>query len=194
MERKKIKSECDFIGFKNNRFNYKCKEFGGRYFKSINGSIRNFSITNQFCNGVLYKFVLFLRKNVYLCEHMDSWERFDETSLSDKKAFYSKLNLEDINDDYAHAQKVWKVYEIKNLGEYHDLYVQCDTLLLGDVFEIFRDKSIQIYGLDPAHFLSAPGSAWQGCLKKNGIKLELLTDYVMLLMDEDGIRGGMSEA
>ena len=101
---------------------------------------------------------------------MDSWERFDETSLSDKKAFYSKLNLEDITDDYAHAQKVWKVCEIKKLGEYHDLYVQCDTLLFGDVFEIFRDKCIQIYGLDPAHFLSAPGSAWQACLKKNGIK------------------------
>ena len=84
MERKKIKSECDFIGFKNNRFNYKCKEFGGRYFKSINGSIRNFSIKNQFCNGVLYIFVLFLRKNVYPKEYMDSWERFDETSLPDK--------------------------------------------------------------------------------------------------------------
>ena len=194
METKKIKSKCDFIGFKKNKVNCKCKACRERYFKSINGSIKNFPNTNQFCNGDLNKLVLFLRKNVYLCEHMDSWERFDETSLSDKKAFYSKLNLEDIYDDYAHAQKVWKVFEIKNLGEYHDLYVQCDTLLLGDVFEIFRDKSIQIYGLDPAHFLSAPGSAWQGCLKKNGIKLELLTDYVMLLMDEDGIRGGMSEA
>ena len=80
---------------------------------------------------------------------MDSWERFDETSLSDKTAFSSKLNLEDITDkDYVHAQNVWKVFGINNLGEYHDLYVQCDTLLLADVFEKFRDTCIEIYGLD----------------------------------------------
>ena len=79
-----------------------------------------------------------------------------------KKAFYSKLNLEDItNKDYAHAQKVWEVFEIKKQGEYHDLFVQCDTLLLPDVFENFRDKRIEIYKLDPAHFLPAPGLACQ---------------------------------
>ena len=82
---------------------------------------------------------------------------------------------------------------IKNLGEYHDLYVQSDTLLLADVFENFRDKCIEIYELDPAHFLSAPGLAWQACLKKTGIKLELLTDNDMLLMFEKGIRGGMCQ-
>ena len=108
---------------------------------------------------------------------MDSWERFDETSLPNKKAFYSELNLEDITDkDYEHAQKVWEVFGIKNFGEYHDLYVQCDTLLLADVFEKFRDKCIEIYGLDPSHFLSAPGLAWQACLKKTIVNLELLTD------------------
>ena len=75
--------------------------------------------------------------------------------------------MKDITDkDYAHAQKVWEVFKIKNRGEYHDLYVQCDTLLLADVFENFRDKCIEIYGLDPAHFLSAPRLAWQACLKK----------------------------
>ena len=95
---------------------------------------------------------------------MDSWERFDETSLPDKEAFYSKLNLEDITDeDYEHAQKV---FGIKNLAEYHDLYVQSDTLLLADVFENFRGKCIEIYELEPAHFLSATGLAWQACLKK----------------------------
>ena len=84
-----------------------------------------------------------------------------------KKAFYSELNLEDITDkDYVHAQKVWEVFGINNLGEYHDLYVQCDTLLLADVFEKFRDTCIEIYGLDPSHFLSAPGLAWQACLRK----------------------------
>ena len=116
----------------------------------------------KFCNDDINKFVLLLRKGVYPYEYMDSWERFDETSLPDKEAFYSELNLEDITDkDYEHAQKVWEVFGIKNFGEYHDLYVQCDTLLLADVFENFRDKGIEIYELDPAHFLSALGLAWQ---------------------------------
>ena len=120
----------------------------------------------QFCNGDLNKFVLLRRKGVYLYEYMDSWERFDETSLPDKKYFYSELNLEDISDsDYNHAQKVFEEF-CADVGDYHDLYVQCDTLLLADVFEKFRDKCINIYGLDPSHFLSAPGLAWQACLKR----------------------------
>ena len=93
-----------------------------------------------------------------------------------------------------HAQKVWKEFEIKNLGEYHDLYVQTDTLLLADVYEKFRDKCIEIYGLDPSYFLSAPGLAWQACLKKTNINLELLTYVNMLLMTESGIRGGMCQS
>ena len=125
---------------------------------------------------------------------MDSGEKFNET-LPDKESFYSELNKEGITDeDYVHAQKVWKVFEIKNLGEYHDLYVQSDTLLLADVFENFRDGCINKYKLDPAHFLSAPGLAWQACLKKTGVKLELLTDNDMLMMVEKGIRGGMCHA
>ena len=88
----------------------------------------------QFCNGDLNKFILLLRKCVYSYEYMDSWEKFDETTLSPKETFHSNLNLEDISDeDYAHAQKVWDVFEIKNLGEYHNLYAQSDTLLLADV-------------------------------------------------------------
>ena len=80
---------------------------------------------------------------------MDSWEKFDETSLPDKKAIYSNLNLEDISDeDYAHAQKVQDVFKIKNLGEYHDLHVQSDTLLLANVYENFRNMCLDIYGLD----------------------------------------------
>ena len=151
--RKKVKSECDFIGFGNDRLNYKCKECGERCTKPIKEAAKNFPITYQFCNGDLNKFVLLLRKGVYPYEYMDSWERFDETSLPDKEAFYSELNLEDITDkDYEHAQKVWKVFEIKNLSEYHDLCVQSDTLLLADVFENFRDKCIEIYELDAAHF------------------------------------------
>ena len=91
---------------------------------------------------------------------MDSWERFNETSLPPKKDFYSKLILEDISDkDYAHAQKVFNQY-CTDFGDYHDLYVQTDTFLLADVFEKSRDKYIEIYGLDSSYFYSAPGLAW----------------------------------
>ena len=93
---------------------------------------------------------------VYPYEYMDSWERFDETSLPDKKSFYSELYLEDITDkDYAHAQNVFEELKLKILGDYRDFYVQSDTLLLADVFENFRIKCIEIYDLDLVHFLSA---------------------------------------
>ena len=152
---------------------------------------RKVSKIYQFCKGDLNKFVLLLRKGVYPYDYMDSWERFNETSFPDKKYFYSELNLEDITDkDYSHAQKVFEEF-CTDIGEYHDLYVQTDTLLLADVFGKFRDTCIEIYGLDPSRFLSAPGLAWQACLKRIEVKLELLTDYHMLLMIEEGIRGGM---
>ena len=86
------------------------------------------------------------------------------------------------------------VFEIKDMGENHDLYVLSDTLLLADVFESFRDKCIEIYILDPVHFLSASGLAWQACLKKTEVELELLTDIDILLMFENGIRGGICQA
>ena len=109
---------------------------------------------------------MLLKYGVYPYEYMDSWEKFDETSLPDKTAFYSELDLKDITDkDYDHAQKLFEEF-CKNIGEYHNLHVQCDTLLLADVFEKFRDTCIEIYRLDPSHFLSAPGLAWQVCLKK----------------------------
>ena len=126
---------------------------------------------------------------------MDSWKRFNETELPDKESLYNKLNKEGKTDeDYAHAQKVWKEFNIKNLGEYNDLYVQSDTLLLADVFENFRDRCIEKYELNPAHFLSASGLVWQACLKKTEVKLELLTDNDTLMMFEKGIRGGMCQA
>ena len=123
---------------------------------------------------------------------MDSWRRFDETSLPDKEAFYSNLDMEDISDvDYRHGKTVFEYLINKTLGDYHDLYVQTDTLLLADVFENFRNMCIKVYELDPAHFLSAPGLACQACLKKTEVKLELLTDVDMFLMVEKGIRGGI---
>ena len=122
-------------------------------------------------------------------------EKNDETSLQPKEDFCIELNLEDISDEeYAHTQKVWNVFEIKNRGEYHDLYVNSDTLLLANVFESFRNKCLEIYELDPIYFVSAPGLAWQACLKKTEVKLELITDYDMILMIEKGIRGGICQA
>ena len=123
---------------------------------------------------------------------MDSWERFNEKLLPSKKDFYSNLNMDDISDtDYRHANDVFKRFKLEILGDYHDLYVKSDTLLLADVFNNFRDMCIKEYELDPAHFLSLPGLAWQACLKRTNIELELLTDYDMLLMVEEGIRGGI---
>ena len=134
---------------------------------------------------------MLLRKGVYHYECMDIWEKFDETALPSKKDFNSSLNLEDISDDdYAHAQKVWGVFEINNLGEYHDLYVQSDTLLLADVYENFRNMCLDKYGLDPVYFVSVLGLAWQACLKKTRVKL----DYDIILMIEKGIRGGICQA
>ena len=85
-------------------------------------------------------------------------------------------------------------FNINNLGEYHDLYVRSDTLLLADISENFRQSCLKNYELDPAHFVSLPGLAWQACLKKTNVELELLTDYDMLLMVEEGIRGGICHA
>ena len=107
MVRKKIKSECDFIGFRNNILNYKCKECGKRCSKSINETSINFLILHQFCSGDLNKFVLLLRKGVYPYEYMDCREKFNETSIQPKEAYYSELNLEDITDEnYENFQKV----------------------------------------------------------------------------------------
>ena len=180
MERKTIRLSFKFIGFKNGRLNYKCNECKKSYTKLANESIKNFPALYKFCNGDLYKFFLLLRKSIYpyiwiaislylytriniriylsLC--MDNWERFDENTIPPKEAFYIELDLESITDkDYEHVKKVWEAFEIKNLGKYHDLYTQCDTFLLPDVFENFRNKCIEIYELDHAHFLSAPGLA-----------------------------------
>ena len=135
---------------------------------------------------------MLLRKGIYPYEYMGSWERFNETSLPSKEDFYSNLNMENIDDiDYRHGNNLFKIFKLESLGDYHDLHVPSDTLLLADVFENFRDMCVKLYELDPAHFLSLPGLAWQACLKKTNIELELLADYDMLLMVEEGIRGGI---
>ena len=155
--------------------------------------IEKFPNTYQLFNNDLNIFDLLLRK-VFI--PMNTWIAGKNLKKNHylTKNLFTVLNNEHITDeDYAHAQKVWNTFNIKTLGEYHDLYVQSGTLLLADVFEHFIDKCIEIYELDPAHFLSAPGLAWQACLKKTQVKLELLTDNNMLLMFEKGIRGGMCQ-
>ena len=103
--------------------------------------------------------------------------------------------MEDISKtDYVHANNVFKKFGMNNLGDYHDLYVRSDTLLLADIFENFRQSCLENYELNPAHFVSLPGLAWQACLKKTNVELELLKDYDMLLMIEEGIRGGICHA
>ena len=178
---------------KNEKLLLKCFNCDSSYKKKFNKDlIKKFKNTYSFCNNDLNKFVLLLRKGIYPYEYADTWERFSEISLRTKKDFYSNSNMEDISDiDYRHANNVFKVFKLENLGDYHDLYVQSDTLLLADVFNNFRDMCLKEYELDPAHFLSLPGLAWQACLKKTNIELELLTDYDMLLMVEEGIRGGI---
>ena len=119
------------------------------------------------------KFILLLRKAVCSYEYTGNWEKFNETSLPEREDFYSHLNSEDITDaDYSYAKKVCKDFEIKNLGEYHDLYVQSHKLLLADTFENFRNMRLKTYEFDPAKFISAPGLAWQAALKKITIKLD----------------------
>ena len=107
-----------------------------------------------------------IRKGVYLCEYMNSYKKFEETSLSPKDAFYSRLNMKCISDqDYEHAQQAWNTMEKKTLGCYHDTYLATDVLLLADVFETFRNTCLKNYKLDPAHIYTASGLAWQALLK-----------------------------
>ena len=120
-------------------------------------------------------------------------ERFKETQLPPKEKFCSKLNDCGISDeDYEHAQKVWKEFGIENMGDYHDLYLKSDVLLLANVFEEFRNVCTENYSLDPTWYYTSPGLSWDALLKHSKINLELLTDVDMLLMFEKGIRGGTS--
>ena len=136
---------------------------------------------------------LIKRKGVYPCEYMNTEERFNETKLPPKEAFYSRLSGEGITEeDYKHALNVWDVFKMKTFKDYHGLYNETDVLLLADVFENFRNNNLRIYKLDPAHYFTAPGLSWDACLKITGVELELLSDPDMLLMWERCIRGGIS--
>ena len=150
----------DYIKIKNKKkLLLKCFNCNVYYRKKFNKDlIKKLKNTYRFCNNDINKFVSLLRKGVYPYEYADNWERFSEISLPSKEDFYSNLNMEDINDiGYRHANNVFKRFELENLGQYHDLYVQSDTLLLADVFENFRDicvlKSTNLIQLTFYHYL-----------------------------------------
>ena len=190
------KSDLSYMKVIDEALIFRCFNCKRNYEKEINKElIKRFASTYKFCNNDLNKFVMLLRKSVYTYDYMDGWDKFNETSIPSKESFYSNLTMENISEtDYRHANNVFKTFKLNNLGDYHDLYVQSDTLLLADVFENFRKACIKTYELDPVHFISLPGLAWQACLKKTGVELELLSDYDMLLMIEEGIRGGICRA
>ena len=138
------------------------------------------------------KFDLMIRKGVYPYDYMDSFDKFN-SPLPKKEEFYSILNNEHISDEnYKHAQNVWNTFNLKNMGEYHDLYLQSDILLLTDVFENFRKTCLEYYKLDPCHYFTSPGLSWDAMLKMTDIKLELMTDVDMFQFIEKGLRGGIS--
>ena len=138
------------------------------------------------------KFNLMVRKGVYPYDYMDSFDKFNE-KLPTKEDFFSIMNNEHIsNKDYQHAKTVWETFMLKTMGEYHDLYLKSDILLLADVFENFRKTCLEYYKLDPCHCFTSPGLSWDAMLKMTDIKLELITDIDMFQFIEKGMRGGIS--
>ena len=134
------------------------------------------------------------RKGCYPYDYVSSIDKLKETKLPSKDEFYSKLIDEEIADeDYQHAINVWNTFNCQTLQDYHDLYLKSDVLLLADVFENFRKTCLKYYKLDPCHYYTAPGLAWDACLKETNQRLELLKDYDMLMMFEKGIRGGIAK-
>ena len=136
---------------------------------------------------------LVTKKGVYPYEYIDSFHKFGEQCLPAREKFFSTLTGSHISAaEYQHACNVWEKFQIASLGEYHDLYLKTDVLLLTDVFENFRNVCMGYYDLDPAHYFSSPGLSWNALLKMSRQKLELLTDIDMHLMFEQGTRGGVS--
>lgn len=141
-----------------------------------------------------HQFELLRKKGIYCYDYIDSWDRYNETELPDRKFFYSKLKAENITDEnYEHAKSVWREFNIQSLGEYTDLYLKCDVLLLCDIFEKFRCMSLTYYNLDPCYYVSSPALSWDAMLLYTKIKLDLISDIEMYQMIEKGIRGGLAQ-
>ncbi|KYN02533.1 hypothetical protein ALC62_06651 [Cyphomyrmex costatus] len=139
-------------------------------------------------------FNLLTRKGVFPYEYVDCVEKLNDTRLPPRESFHSSLTGDTVSEsDYAHAANVWKRFSVRTLGEYSDLYLKTDVLLLTDVFENFRESCVASYGLDPAHYYTLPGFTWDAMLKHTRVKFELLTDIDMVMFIERGIRGGLSQ-
>ena len=172
-----------------------------KYMAFMLGNHLTFIESFQFMSSSLEKLVSNLpkeslkymsQKGVYPYDFMDSFDKFNE-KLPPKENFYSILNDEEISDeDYKHAQNVWNTFSLKNMGEYHDLYLESDVLLLADVFQNFRKTCLQYYKLDPCHYFTSPGLSWDSMLRMTDIKLELMTDIDMFQFIQKGMRGGIS--
>jgi hypothetical protein len=136
---------------------------------------------------------LLQRKGVFPYDYFNDLSVLEETCLPPKEKFWSTLTEQGISDeDYTHAQKVWKAFDMKTFREYHDLYMKVDVLQLADVFEAFRDMSLKNYQLDPAWYYTAPGLSWDAMLKTTKLEFDPITDSDMLLFFERAIRGGVS--
>ncbi|XP_077260508.1 uncharacterized protein LOC143896480 [Temnothorax americanus] len=137
---------------------------------------------------------LLTRKGVFPYEYVDSLDKLRETDLPPREVFYSSLTDETASEsDYEHATRVWRRFRVRDLGEYSDLYLKTDVLLLADIFENFRDTCMASYGLDPAYYYTLPGYTWDAMLRYTGVRFELLTDIDIVLFVERGIRGGLSQ-
>lgn len=171
-------------------------------FKFMSASLENLGenlTDNQMANMRHFftdnvKFNLMRRKGVFPYSFVDNLEKLNNQNLPSKQEFYDNLNESHISDeDYERAKDVWKLFECQNLGEYSDLYLKSDVLLLSDVFENFREICLEKYKLDPAQYYTAPGLSWDAMLKLTGVELELLTDIDMIHFFKKGIRGGISQ-
>ena len=150
-------------------FKYLSEEFSGEYLKLVK------------------------EKGIYLYEYMNSFKKISEDKFPDKSRFFSSLKDSGINEEqYDRTVNVWKVLKIKIFGEYHDMYLKTDVLLLTDLFEKFIKTCVDYYGFDPGHYFSAPGLSFDAMLKMTGVKLQTISDINFHLFIEKGMRGVIS--
>ncbi|CAH1767592.1 11897_t:CDS:1, partial [Entrophospora sp. SA101] len=178
----------------------KCKKTICSHFHEIDkercfGTLENHKITvKHYKNYTQEQIAMLCRKGIYPYEYIDSFERFLETELPPIEKFNSKLGGKISQKEYEQAQNIWKTFDCKNLGDYHDLYLKTDVLLLSDIWNTFRENSMKQYKLDPSHYVSTASLSWDAMLKMTGVEIELFTDISMHDFIEKAKRGGISVA